>query len=73
MTDRLGWLSAPCRVGWLALAVALGAYGVATQQWTALLAGLAPAVGLLTGLLVNRAAGGCDDRSARRCTGASDD
>ncbi len=73
MREHLMSLFAPCRLGWLALASALVAYGITTQQWTVLLAGLAPAVGLLAGLLVNRGAGSCDDRAARRCTGTSDD
>lgn len=48
------FLLSPCRIGWLSILLGTIIYGFVTQEWLAVVAALAPAVGVLAGWLVTR-------------------
>ncbi|WP_448576713.1 hypothetical protein [Thermomicrobium sp.] len=47
-------LLAPCRLGWLIVALAIAVYGFSTGQWALLIVALAPLLGTLAALLITR-------------------
>lgn len=58
---------APCRIGWLLVIVALVAYGIATGQWTVLLAAAAPLVGTTVAWFLARRDSACSLPGASLC------
>ncbi len=53
------FLLTPCRIGWLLVILALITFGIATRQWTILLAVSAPVVGAALAWFAGRRAPAC--------------